>query len=487
MLTRYGYPIKLFHGTCSEFEVFWPLSHFGTRLAVQKVLRIPRIKFDLFAVLNAAAVKQEWERLSREQTPQPKVIPVHLQIRNPATLVDPDFHSLKGYKDLVLQWMMKREFKTNADLDVYVRRAMRHMPNSEFFPMYEHFCKRAHFMKQFRFMFEQPFELSSEAVKHELSLGGLFALTETAAHGLSAEQINRSHLVAQRMIRFFESLGYDGFQYVNEFENKGQMSYINFRPEQVIRLDRGKMVPQSHKTPENEALLDNIWQAALAQMPEKPMTSEECAHFSRAEFFFKRNKKMQFNPLLYRTVWIDWAFHNILPRVRRRLSLNARLKVEQAVLLGIEYALLYKMRPNAVILGCALHRCRNVGFIWDVVNANRWNDRCFYDTTRLHQILTAIDKQSAGEKGSNGVESCVWDAIRTVEAWEKGSADGLVFSTEYARRLATCSPEERRKYLQHQTALLNRHPEWGSVLCTRARIARNRVDKAVEGFVRIKQ
>ncbi len=73
------------------------------------------------------------------------------------------------------------------------------------------------------------------------------------------------------------------------------------------------------------------------------------------------------------------------------------------------------------------------------------------------------------------IEDCIGDAIHTVEAWEKGTAEGIVFRTEYAKRLANYTPEERRKYLQHQMALLNRHPEWNSALRRNNLLARQRM------------
>ena len=59
---------------------------------------------------------------------------------------------------------------------------------------------------------------------------------------------DRFHLALQRMIKYFEYLGYDGFHYINEYEDPGHISYIPFRPEQIIRLDQEIIVPKSNKS-----------------------------------------------------------------------------------------------------------------------------------------------------------------------------------------------------------------------------------------------
>ena len=59
----------------------------------------------------------------------------------------------------------------------------------------------------------------------------------------------------QRMIRYLETEGYDGFVYKNDCEDIGQRSYIIFRPEQVF-----KQGETEHELPsigkENQAFLN---------------------------------------------------------------------------------------------------------------------------------------------------------------------------------------------------------------------------------------
>ena len=53
-----------------------------------------------------------------------------------------------------------------------------------------------------------------------------------------ANNANAENLFFQRMIRFFESVGIDGFSYKNFTECGGDDSYIIFRQNNVVRTDK---------------------------------------------------------------------------------------------------------------------------------------------------------------------------------------------------------------------------------------------------------
>ena len=69
-------------------------------------------------------------------------------------------------------------------------------------------------------------KMSSDAVCHELGLETLFDIH------------NLENLFFQRMILYFESIGLTGFKYPNFTEGPGDMSYINLRQNNIVRLDK---------------------------------------------------------------------------------------------------------------------------------------------------------------------------------------------------------------------------------------------------------
>ena len=84
----------------------------------------------------------------------------------------------------------------------------------------------------FDFVFLQPERLSLRLVKKELTLGGMFPIVKSNMP--QGERLNREHLMYQRMIRYFEKEGYDGFIYKNVCEDYGSLSFITFHTHQVV-------------------------------------------------------------------------------------------------------------------------------------------------------------------------------------------------------------------------------------------------------------
>lgn len=60
------------------------------------------------------------------------------------------------------------------------------------------------------------------------------------------------------MIQVFEKMGYDGFVYVNRLEGVGELSWMNFHPEQVQRIGTGEQVLFQKASPIAQAMWDGL-------------------------------------------------------------------------------------------------------------------------------------------------------------------------------------------------------------------------------------
>ncbi len=267
-------PLTLYHGTCSDFQVFKPLSHFGTKRAAEAILNKSKsiVKYDSF-------VEQKYDSLYHLMHPampqgQPKIIPVLLDIKHPLILPDLWMHSIKEYSQMAFHFLMCEQLNGMSVLRKSMQDAQQnHIEPQEAFCC---LCQSARFLPIYRFIFSHPFQCPYHAVEQELALGKLYQPATQAENRVEAEKITRHYLVAQRMIRFWEGQGYDGICYENQNEDKGSMSFIIFRPEQVARLDAGyvgfKGCPQKNS---DELVLDKIREEVMATMTVEPLTDDE--------------------------------------------------------------------------------------------------------------------------------------------------------------------------------------------------------------------
>ena len=83
------------------------------------------------------------------------------------------------------------------------------------------------------------------------------------------------NLFFQRMIFYFESIGLTGFKYPNFTEGPGDMSYINLRQNNIMRLDK-VLPPHPMSTAEQVAHLQKMrMDFAAAHKPRKFTTAEK--------------------------------------------------------------------------------------------------------------------------------------------------------------------------------------------------------------------
>ena len=252
-----GNPQIFWHGTCADFDVFYPLSYFAVDRHISesaefyKERRYVHRKFisDEEAVNNTNDMLQELEEAfsavlsntpnskRQERHPNFKIIPVHLKMKNPLRLSSWEFHLDEALIGLV--WGLTRRPEENSlhtikDANVYAD-----------------------------FIFKDSQTCPHDEVQKELKMGHLFAISQN-------EEENRYHLTAQRLILFLEKLGYDAVEYeymkdsvdayrageIKDFDNR---AYVVFRPEQIVRLDKKTDLPNTQSTSQEKIEFNKIF------------------------------------------------------------------------------------------------------------------------------------------------------------------------------------------------------------------------------------
>jgi hypothetical protein len=161
-------------------------------------------------------------------------------MKRPLYVHDLGMHTIENYKKIVLQELEK---------DTYTNLMIKEHPVLQKFAI-AGMLMNAYQEQQtvppiYDMIFKDPMDeekMSSFDVANELYCEKLYpVVAQTGEDDMTnTDKVNRQHLIFQRMIRFFESRGYDGFVYHNRGEDKGHLSYIAFRPDQVVRLDRAE-------------------------------------------------------------------------------------------------------------------------------------------------------------------------------------------------------------------------------------------------------
>ena len=195
-----------YHGTYNDFLRFRPLSHFGSIYAAKYIINLGS-GYKTEPIGSLSDIKVEDVIIGcvdeRKQTGKPKIIPVKLKLKNTYELQDVEgCHDLYFYKNALLFHFID-ELKSSDVPMIY------------------------------DYITDKPLHnMSWKAVKKELAQDTLYAV-----NGKTDEATDRYHLVLQRMIHYFEGLGFDGFHYTNNHEDPGHISYVPFRPESIVRLD----------------------------------------------------------------------------------------------------------------------------------------------------------------------------------------------------------------------------------------------------------
>lgn len=257
-------PIPFYHATPQTEKIasFLPLSHFGTKLASD--MRAMHFIYHALGLSEPEVlpmtIPSQIKSLLKKMTNPPKMTTyeVNLSIKKPIKINDFGGHSLDQYQ----RWF-----------------ANCYIPKSQFLTGKER-CEgdvvgeaRITYKRILSdFIFVNPFTKSEDDLRKELNAESLYnpemkacrsteipSFLFSARSHLNRDVFNLAEKVAfQRMIRFLEGEGYDGFVYVNEYEDKGKNSYIIFRPQQVFNLDGAQenIIPEKSQE-EKKVLIEN--------------------------------------------------------------------------------------------------------------------------------------------------------------------------------------------------------------------------------------
>jgi len=217
---EYGRPVDFYHTTNIQEDIgrFHPLTHFGTKQAAKargiyfayKILGIPEP-----ALLPKELPSGLKAKLQKMQAKPLKTYQVYLYMKSPLFIFDFGKHELSDY-----QGWFSRRYEPKSIYLTPKECLERDTVGAE---------KMAYKKALSEFVFKDPKNLSVEKLKKELASDTLFSPFSNNEKELAKK------LSFQRMIRYLETEGYDGFVYKNDCEDIGQRSYIIFRPEQVFK------------------------------------------------------------------------------------------------------------------------------------------------------------------------------------------------------------------------------------------------------------
>lgn len=195
-----GAVITAYHGTYYDFDYFFPLTHFGTEYAAKRVLN-----------------EGKWKRDKNIDINKPKIIPVNFKKGNYVEIPDLNNHYVEDWKAIILALLLDKTI-----IDDINKQA-----KWELIEQKCHTAAKKSLPYQYDFICEH---VETKKIQRELALESLY------------DKSTEENLFLQRMILFLESIGIDGFKYPNFTECGGQNSYIVFRQNNVIRLDK-KLAP----------------------------------------------------------------------------------------------------------------------------------------------------------------------------------------------------------------------------------------------------
>ncbi len=424
-----------YHGTYNEFDRFRPLSHFGTFQAANTILS--------YGPQALKLNKQDLTYYLNGKMPKEKIIPVKLNLSNTYELQDiTGEHNLEFYKKLLLYHFVHD------------------MQSKKISKMYDYICK-------------YPLGvISNNMVKKELLKDNLFRPLD--GDDFAVKWGNRKKLFYQRLIQYFELLGFDGFHYVNNFEDIGNMSYIVFRPENVIRQDcevserpysiRGKIIP-NHFCSRDLKYVEKKMYMQEEENWKKCFKNKLILMFEREQHFLRPNifKILKAEKVYYANLLIK----EILPKIKEvtnqpEYGYHGLSHSQQVGLFSIELALSVRQDPMPVLLAAALHDCART----DDEYCERHGPMCEPIARRflkenypnilpidVERIVNAIKLHTVGMNAKDFISACLWDADRIRLSWALGY-DSKFFSTPYGMKLGALSLSEQNKYIQRQEKFL---------------------------------
>jgi putative nucleotidyltransferase with HDIG domain len=443
-----------YHGTRAKFDTFRPLSHFGSYSAAQEcVLLWPCPKDETLDTRNEYSIQMP---PSFKNDSTPKIIPVQLNLTNTYEIDDFGGTSDINYFQCVVLYHIVHDLKLN---------------NIPYF---------------YDYIFTEPFHIPTPDVKKELQTDNLYNTTAQQHACHTPEQVNRYHLYQQRMIQYFEHLGYDGFNYTNRREDRGHTSYIVFRPENIARMDLGQKT-----TPREPLEIHADYQIfpcrKMAEFEKILLRKAESSHACSMDI--KQTIWSNINNLRSRPSVIKSAVRareyytkllttDILPKIQ---DIGTQKKYGyhgiythtfQVVQFAIELAISVGTDPLPVILGAALHDIARTHDDDDFTHGPRGaaiarnfltqNYNHLFPET-IDKIVYAVQYHTQGTIAPDLISSCVWDADRIRLSWEMGYHEKY-FNTAYGNYIASLPPQmsdkgrlSQEQYMKNQNKFLRRH------------------------------
>lgn len=459
-----------YHGTRVEFETFRPLSHFGSYPAVQECAEAPGHKGEVLDIEADYPILIPYEiRIVGME----KIIPVKLNLG--ATY---ELHDFCGASDIT-----------------YFR--------SEFLYHIVHDLKMTQIPQFYDYIFNEPFQMRSTDVLAELATDNLYK-DATGDTWMPPDETNRYHLYQQRMIQYFEHLGYDGFNYTNRSEDRGHTSYVVFRPENIVRMDMAphqikkrnplKIVHDYNNTPCRE--IEGFEQKLLSKTECFHNASNNLKRYIWTDIDLRSRPSVIKSAIRAREYYTNLLFTEILPKIE---NIGTQSKygyhglythTAQVAQFAIELAISMSTDPLPVLLGAALHDIARTHDDDDYTHGPRGAEiaRDFLDKNYPQLFPGMIDKivyaianhtQKEPQPAPDLISAGVWDADRIRLSWEM-KYDAKYFNTEYGKYLAslpyhtenkqpaglwrkilhpTPKPQSlsQEKYFENQNKFLQRH------------------------------
>lgn len=420
-----------YHGTRAEFDTFRPLSHFGSLRAAQLILTLPQTLEDEAFDFLSYKIRQMFSKTCLNKH-EKKIIPVKLNLTNTYELQDKHaVHDHKYYYDTMCHHVTQDLGLSGIPKFVDV-------------------------------IFMEPFSMSDSAVISELMTDNLYLPTTN-------RYANANHLTAQRMIHYFETMGYDGFHYVNMHEDIGHISYVPFRPCNIIRQDRQIIAPEKPNTIITAHYdTDDIRQATWGE-------NWAIRHEKKFHTQVQQYQQNLFCPNLIadkqdtKEYWVRILETDLLPKLEKitnqsRYGYHGLTHTEQVALYGIDIAIACQCDVLPVLLACGLHDVARTNDKYCEEHGPRAvpiGDKFitqYYPNmlpAEKNKILNAVRNHTIGRKAPDIISACLWDADRIRLSWEYGFRPKF-FSTKFGLHLAGLDKEKQKEYIKNQNNMLVR-------------------------------
>ncbi len=435
-----------YHGTRNQFDRFRPLSHFGSRRAAQHILDNRVASSEIFDIIRDKqfdmAYCDVFDAPAEPQIPG-RVIPVQLNMDNTYEIQD-----IAGH----------HEFN-------YFRGAMLYHITHE--------MQIAGVPKFIDDMFVEPFRMPADDVRAELMSDTLYPVATARSGYYLPHEIDQYHLCSQRMIHYFESMGYDGFHYNNRIEDRGHTSYIVFRSENVHILGRTPLVAHPHG-------------GRVDMTPIRPITDEEKYdinleldyHYTlnthKRDLYTNTNLARRYETLRRATrakiYYMGMFYDEILPQIRAvthqaEFGYHGLNHTAQVAMYALECAITTATDPLPVLIAAGLHDCARTNDSWCLNHgpagaaiAQKFiakNYPNMMPITRT-QIAVAIADHTIGRNAPDLISGCLWDGDRIRLSWEEEFRPEF-FHTPFARKIASLGIQAQFDYCMRQNDFLVRH------------------------------